>query len=887
MNSVKTSNKITYLLLFTIVLSSFAFLTVSTPLDVTENSGNLLIVNETTHPTWDDIFEELLEENPVYVEPGIYPANLAEPEEGITIYDLEGFNVSITFHPDAIITLPEMDEEVYRWIYVGHQRRNRGFIEDQYVNVTEDIELGQRDIKVTDTSGFNSGDSVGILDDRGWAGIDDFGSGELAIIDVVIDETTLRLRDGIHIPHPLEGNIRVAPHNRDVTVNWEGGTFDVSGTIFNTMMEFSSVSHSQISDIEFTHDGSGQIHRFIRTREGYDVVYDNLRGPKKPMGGNVRGELLQIGAMTKYVELYNSVAYGRLLGSANLGDGPGIRGRVVNCRVEGSSLTSDGSPTNSLNINNRQLDFELNGVTFTGQRTYPIWDQGNRTRIIDTNILGCRTGPYLGGVGTTLKNLEIRNIDRHGLVMHHNYGSHIDAGKEPYLLKDISIDQIYEGHGILYEDEVGLVRMEGLSIKNVYGSAIRGLGAETRLYDSYIQDGSIVLNSEDGDITIKNVELDNNRYGIRITGGENILIESVEVKNTWGYQRGVFEISNFEELILSEAIYKGDEAYAFLVTEEDEASKIIIDNCDASQTSNGFKIEQGEDLVIARGKSFDEEGRVFKGYPVDLYEVRGAYEGEIRLDDGTNTDSRGTQCVWDAENETWVGSDGSIFPLDIEQGIDYIRIVSEGGSGEGEITDTIVQDRETISGFAAGFNETTGYVRDVQVEWSVINDGSTASTSPRDEFFSNFYSDTSSGIATWLAEYDEDITHSVRITVDNESPELTISRPEEGEILEPGEITIEWDGIDDLSGISIYEIQINGDAWINMQQRTDYTYNFEEEGTYTVRIRAVDEAGNDVIESVEFTIEESDATRGISYYWILIGILAILISSIVYVVWIK
>lgn len=43
--------------------------------------------------------------------------------------------------------------------------------------------------------------------------------------------------------------------------------------------------------------------------------------------------------------------------------------------------------------------------------------------------------------------------------------------------------------------------------------------------------------------------------------------------------------------------------------------------------------------------------------PTNLAGSVGAYDGQVRVDDGTNTTARGTQCVWDDVNAVWRPSD--------------------------------------------------------------------------------------------------------------------------------------------------------------------------------------------------------------------------------------
>ncbi len=50
------------------------------------------------------------------------------------------------------------------------------------------------------------------------------------------------------------------------------------------------------------------------------------------------------------------------------------------------------------------------------------------------------------------------------------------------------------------------------------------------------------------------------------------------------------------------------------------------------------------------------------GTIMDLSGETGDYDGQIGLDDGTNTTHRGCLCVWDDTNSVWVNAeDGSTF----------------------------------------------------------------------------------------------------------------------------------------------------------------------------------------------------------------------------------
>jgi DNA-binding transcriptional ArsR family regulator len=86
--------------------------------------------------------------------------------------------------------------------------------------------------------------------------------------------------------------------------------------------------------------------------------------------------------------------------------------------------------------------------------------------------------------------------------------------------------------------------------------------------------------------------------------------------------------------------------------------------------------------------------------------------------------------------------------------VDYIEIVDMPSTGLIQILDMTVGVGTTITGYAAAFNSSTGYIGDVSVEWSVINMGwAQASTVPSSGTSSDFYSGPMGGTAIWTAAY--------------------------------------------------------------------------------------------------------------------------------------
>ena len=70
-----------------------------------------------------------------------------------------------------------------------------------------------------------------------------------------------------------------------------------------------------------------------------------------------------------------------------------------------------------------------------------------------------------------------------------------------------------------------------------------------------------------------------------------------------------------------------------------------------------------------------------------------------------------------------------------------------------------------------------------------------------------------------------------------------------------GQARVTWVGSDAGSGIGHYEVCLNGGNWINVSTATEYTFTNASEGDNTVQVKAVDVAGNEHQEQVEFYLD--------------------------------
>ncbi len=229
------------------------------------------------------------------------------------------------------------------------------------------------------------------------------------------------------------------------------------------------------------------------------------------------------------------------------------------------------------------------------------------------------------------------------------------------------------------------------------------------------------------------------------------------------------------------------------------------------------------------------------------------------------------RAVWTAE---YKGLEATVV-FDIIPDIDYIRIVDTAGTGDNEITDGIIGGNRTIHGHAAGFNRTAGYLGDMNVTWSVTNsDGANASASPAIGNQSTFNSGPKEGSVIWTADHGGGIAHSVTFVIDITPPEITIISPGDGSELTAGDILVEWEGRDELSGIYRYEVRLNDGDWIDVGTETSHRFTVTSSGDHIVSVRAYDGVGNTAVDSVEFTVRRGFA--GI-YWWLL------LVAAIVFI----
>ena len=95
---------------------------------------------------------------------------------------------------------------------------------------------------------------------------------------------------------------------------------------------------------------------------------------------------------------------------------------------------------------------------------------------------------------------------------------------------------------------------------------------------------------------------------------------------------------------------------------------------------------------------------------------------------------------------------------------------------------------------------------------------------------------------------------SVNFTVDTLAPNVSITSPADGSSTTSTSVTVNWNGNDNTSGISHYDIKIDGGGWTDVGASTSHTFSSLSYNTHTVIVKAFDNAGNEANDSVSFTI---------------------------------
>ena len=110
-------------------------------------------------------------------------------------------------------------------------------------------------------------------------------------------------------------------------------------------------------------------------------------------------------------------------------------------------------------------------------------------------------------------------------------------------------------------------------------------------------------------------------------------------------------------------------------------------------------------------------------------------------------------------------------------------------------------------------------------------------------------------------------------------PTLRILRPTNGEEVAGDVVIVEWEGVDDFSGISEYRIQVNGLGWQSVGLNTSAEVELLPWGETTIEVEAIDRAGNVATCSVQVRcaagVETGRGSKLLLLTVVLVGVLAV------------
>ena len=99
-------------------------------------------------------------------------------------------------------------------------------------------------------------------------------------------------------------------------------------------------------------------------------------------------------------------------------------------------------------------------------------------------------------------------------------------------------------------------------------------------------------------------------------------------------------------------------------------------------------------------------------------------------------------------------------------------------------------------------------------------------------------------------------TVSVDFTVDTTPPTIAITSPSSGDYVTSRSVEVEWTAMDSISAIDHFELRLDGGMPLTVSREAfSYTFLDVEDGSHTIRITAIDRAGNSQIDSVDIIVD--------------------------------
>jgi len=95
------------------------------------------------------------------------------------------------------------------------------------------------------------------------------------------------------------------------------------------------------------------------------------------------------------------------------------------------------------------------------------------------------------------------------------------------------------------------------------------------------------------------------------------------------------------------------------------------------------------------------------------------------------------------------------------------------------------------------------------------------------------------------------------VMLDTTAPTVLTTSPSPGYELRSSAVSVTWTCSDEISGVSHYEIRLDGGSWTNIGTNTTHTFTGLGDGSHTIDVKAVDNVGNTKQDTVDFIINTS------------------------------
>jgi len=121
---------------------------------------------------------------------------------------------------------------------------------------------------------------------------------------------------------------------------------------------------------------------------------------------------------------------------------------------------------------------------------------------------------------------------------------------------------------------------------------------------------------------------------------------------------------------------------------------------------------------------------------------------------------------------------------------------------------------------------------------------------------------------------------SVTVKIDKVAPTLALNQTSGFEAT-VDHVTISWTSSDSTSGVDRFEVSIDGGAFTSVGTTMSHNFQGLADGTHNVTVKSIDAAGNEITQTVEFTIDTSGTGGGASGDLMLYGSIAAVIVLVV------